>query len=545
MIIQWAVLFVIALGSVGLGSLFLSALAPGVLDERPAPLALAGLAGLFVAAMVALVANFLAPVTWHLAAVLLGVGLVCLGYNFRRIDRLQWIALAAGSLVLAVMASVQHEGYDGGLYHLPIQLWIVEEKVVFGLANLHGRYGFNSLNEMLLVLGWLPGDDLVVARLMAGLYGLFFVLLTLDFGRSTAEYPDLQFLSVFLGAFFGFNWAAVSIPMGWTNTDNPAAVAALASIITAYASLRRGDRNLLVVSFFLAAFSILLKTSIFVVALVPFGVAVLMARRAGWSRIPFWRIAAISIVFLPWMARSFVMSGCLAYPAAITCLPVPWNAADHAVEDAQWIIAWARAPNTGLVHLAGWDWIPIWFEANKRSLVVVVIAAVAGIGLALALPRQVLARVPRDGALLISVWAVLACAMWFFSAPAVRFGTAQLMILAAVPGLWAAVIARRGWGTERIAWRPTAFIALGLIVAVALPGNRPGIRNLSLAFGPLRIAPVAFRTEDGIRRPSSGDRCFVTPRPCSTDGTTLTAEIGSYRIFYPELSRAEGTGTNG
>ncbi|EMO63800.1 hypothetical protein LEP1GSC133_1179, partial [Leptospira borgpetersenii serovar Pomona str. 200901868] len=34
--------------------------------------------------------------------------------------------------------------YDSGLYHIQSIKWIQEYSVVPGLANLHGRFGFNS-----------------------------------------------------------------------------------------------------------------------------------------------------------------------------------------------------------------------------------------------------------------------------------------------------------------------------------------------------------------------------------------------------------------
>jgi hypothetical protein len=34
--------------------------------------------------------------------------------------------------------------FDTGLYHLPMVNWISNYALPFGLANLHGRFGFNS-----------------------------------------------------------------------------------------------------------------------------------------------------------------------------------------------------------------------------------------------------------------------------------------------------------------------------------------------------------------------------------------------------------------
>lgn len=534
MIAALAIFIILSSAAIGLGGALLHVLTPAVLRHRPAPVGFAGLVGLFVVAICAATANFFVPVTWHLSAVLLGLGLGCFAYNPRWLDRFHWGVLLVGSAVFVLMTGPQYEGYDGGLYHLPAQLWLVQEKIVLGLANLHGRFGFNSLNEALLAVGWLPDDDLIVARLLAGLYGLFFVLIVFDVARSNREYPDLQYLGVSLGAFFGFNWAAVSIPMGWTNTDAPAAVAALSSILAAYTALRRSDRDMLVLSFLLAAFTIALKTSVVTVALIPLAVAGIMWKRGGWSNVPALRIAALALFVLPWVARSFLLSGCLAYPAAVSCLPVPWAATDNAINDAQWIVAWARAPNTGLVHLTGWSWLPIWFDDQWWTLAQTLIAAVAGMVIAILLPRHTIVSVGRDGPLIVSLWAILASVLWFLTAPAGRFGMAQLMTLGSLPGMWITVLTARASVTnDSVSWRPVVVVAIGLFSAVALPANRPSLRPNLLEFGPLKMGPIAINAQEGINRPVAGDRCFLAPTPCSPEGTTRSGEIGSYRAFLP------------
>jgi hypothetical protein len=49
-----------------------------------------------------------------------------------------------GSLWLAAMATgICHFG-DTGMYHLPMVRWLVSYPIVPGLANLHGRVGFNK-----------------------------------------------------------------------------------------------------------------------------------------------------------------------------------------------------------------------------------------------------------------------------------------------------------------------------------------------------------------------------------------------------------------
>ena len=36
-------------------------------------------------------------------------------------------------------------GYDSGLYHIPFQTWIQNEKIIIGMSNLNLRFGITSI----------------------------------------------------------------------------------------------------------------------------------------------------------------------------------------------------------------------------------------------------------------------------------------------------------------------------------------------------------------------------------------------------------------
>ena len=66
-------------------------------------------------------------------------------------------------------------GYDAGLYHVTHQKIIREEKIVFGIANLHNVLGFASFYEYLSAPLWV-GNNLDNLANLFGFWLLCFII---------------------------------------------------------------------------------------------------------------------------------------------------------------------------------------------------------------------------------------------------------------------------------------------------------------------------------------------------------------------------------
>jgi hypothetical protein len=599
MLIKMAILFVMGLAAIGLGAPLMRLLAPTVAADARLRMGLTGLLGLFVAASIAVVVNFFAPVGLFIAALLFVLGLTFFLAVARRVDHATWAWYAGLVLLVTPIAVFSREGYDGGLYHLPHQYWLVTDKIVFGLANLHGRLGFDPITEPLLALGWLGGENLVVVPLIAGLFTLFFLVVTAETMRDATDNPVLFYFTCAVGIALPFAPHQVSYAMphyavalgdgGWTNTDFPSAICGLICMYCGFAAAARDDRDYLVLSYFFAGFATALKLSGAVVALFPLGLTAIWIWQLGLFGPPIARILLVSVLFLPWTARNLVVSGCLAYPVSWTCLSVPWEASRFAAEHAMKIKAWARVPMTGLDHLSGWAWIPIWLESMKPFLISWAAVAVFGIVLAMAIGRIRPERpVPLGQIVVFTVYAIVASGFWFLAAPDPRFGISHLLALALLPGLWLLATGRPALIRIPTHWMAMLLLGLPSLVAVgflAAPDTRFAISHLlALALLPVlwllatgrpaliripthwtpmlllavplvatvgfswrygvneerslfdfhavRFARVETTTEGVVRHPIADDRCFLAPPPCSPEGANLLeTKLGSYRAF--------------
>ena len=82
------------------------------------------------------------------------------------------------NLLLLILTSLitfyMKVGYDGLLYHLPHQSFIKDYKIIFGLFNLHERFGIISLYGYISSLFWVGNDLKIISYLQGCFYFILF-----------------------------------------------------------------------------------------------------------------------------------------------------------------------------------------------------------------------------------------------------------------------------------------------------------------------------------------------------------------------------------
>ena len=120
--------------------------------------------------------------------------------------------------------AVASQHYDSGLYHLQSIIQITESPVVLGIANLHMRFGYNSLWFVDAAMLTIPGFGLSGAYLPNPLLMIFVVLATVQHVQMALKTPGcfrsalfgLAALLVFLNSYF-----LIKFSLGSPNTDVP------------------------------------------------------------------------------------------------------------------------------------------------------------------------------------------------------------------------------------------------------------------------------------------------------------------------------------
>src|SRR5713226_309068 len=276
--LTWAV---IALALIGIGSIVLT------LFSKDYSLINNFWIGLAISVAVLEIWNLVLPITASVTIFLFGAGLLGLALNRSALRNTlrstwqssRWLLLLgiAFALLLALRSCGPCEYYDTGLYGAPAVRWIQTYPAVPGLANLHGRFGFNSSVFLCIAaLGQGPWKDLGFHLFTGFLLSAMWATLLPGCARvvrRVATSPTDWFYAILAPpAFF---WTTRSRIVG-TQTDEPATVVCLIATGILFEHLcqqdGRGDRKThtsrLVLATNLFALAVAFKVSTIVFALI-------------------------------------------------------------------------------------------------------------------------------------------------------------------------------------------------------------------------------------------------------------------------------------
>ena len=111
--------------------------------------------GIILISFLAVIINFFIPINKLVGTIFLLLGIILfliffLKNNYKK-KILKHISLSAFiALILTFSSNVYRP--DAGLYHLPFISILNEEKIIIGLANIHFRFGTNSILQYLSAL---------------------------------------------------------------------------------------------------------------------------------------------------------------------------------------------------------------------------------------------------------------------------------------------------------------------------------------------------------------------------------------------------------
>jgi len=521
-------LFTLSVCLIGLGFWQLACKAAGVSADG-LPAFILPLLGAFTIGLVAMLVNFFSGAaisfSYGVLLALLIYGSVSLGKD----DVRGLVAVCLLAALCTPLAADMQPGPDAALYHLPQQKWIRDHAIVFGLANLHGRYGFSSYLEYINSLLWV-GEAF---KLLSYMTAVFFVsFLSFLYFAISSQFTVSRFFAILMAV----NVLVFDRYFVWKYgyADSSAGIAFALSvalgILTLEAQVRSSAERsgLLLALLIVSAMSVALKVSSALIVVWVLYVFFVAVKKPGTSPLKLMRIAVLPAVFaLLWTLRGVIVSGCMLFPASWSCLDVPWNAEQEAIDQTQWVTAWARHPHAGLYSLEDWSWISnYWLEASASLLVWLSVAALATFCVTIVCRRYLTAeRMTRQDALILSIVTLAALSLWFFKAPTDRFGIGVFMVAAPIFAICVlgAPVFSPGFKTR--------ILSIALIVLLA--DNQGGFSIKGLMRFQLLTVPETEMVPDanfGVRPKSGGGDCWTATHCAPYERPTPTKKSG-YLFF--------------
>jgi hypothetical protein len=528
-----------------------------------------------LAASVALleVWNLLLPITSSVTVLLLCFGIFGLFTNrsvlFSHIQftlqtsRCLFFLGVAFAFFLAVRSCGPCQYYDTGLYGAGAVRWIQTYPAVPGLANLHGRLGFNSSVFLCIAaLGqgvWKDlGFHLFTGFLLSALWATLLPACARCV-RGTAASPADWFHGILaLPAFF---WTTRSRIVG-TLTDEPAAIVCFIAAGILFQELCQAHdedqqpaytpRFVLAATLFSLAVAFKESTAVFALlawCLVFRGIWQSSARSEKRRLHLGAALLFSNVLLLPWLARAILLSGYPFYPATILGFPVDWRLP---LSVAQYyslgVQSWGRNPEALIADTRGLSWFPMWLDhtiRNRVSFQVPVAIALTGLGVALAFRMR---SKPRRAFrwLWLLVPSLLATVFWFAASPDLRFAQFAIWTTAATLGTWAIVsldIQARP-SLTRLVLAPLLLSLIWCLISFGWKEPIHALRGVQQPPPLPKPALIVRHTLSGlpIYVPSLGNQCWDAPLPCTPyfDESLRLRDASSLRWgFTSEVRAAE------
>ena len=244
-----------------------------------------------------------------------------INYNFL-IKKKNFFYLAVIGLLIPMFVSQKYHE-DFGYYHLPYALAFLEEKIVFGFANIDKTFVYNSIWLNLYSIFFLDDKNYNYLTFPSFLLFLSFIIFSIDKILKNKDSKISNYYLIIVLFYFLLKFTRISE----FGVDFPATIFAILSIfyfIKFYETNEITERK----SFFylnlaFSFFSILIKLSVLPIIILPFYLYFFNFKKLKFYifNLKFLYIYFLGLVFL---IQQFFYTGCLFFPTSLTCFSVSW-----------------------------------------------------------------------------------------------------------------------------------------------------------------------------------------------------------------------------
>lgn len=346
-----------------------------------------------------------------------------------------WVLITAGILLMACLNAAPVVHPDTLMYHAQSIKWMEEYPSVPGLAHLSNELGLQSLffaNQALFRFQFISSNDFLFLN---GCVASWFIIFLAGMGFRKDDLPPLPiFLPVFLLlAFTMLSWTQLRLTAASASPDFIVTIYLLSIFYLFYNSLngpRQWHSTLYCVLFISAVIAIKLSAApVAIIALLIFFDLI----RKGYRNLFLLSLALAAITAITLVLKNAIASGFLFYPMTIAdILEVDWKQEAAIVNNfRQYIYDYAvladqYQPDTDLAAISFPIRFSIWWKQLYLAdrIIMVLIPA----SLLLTLTRLIAGKVsfPRPWWIIFIV-SLTGIIIWMLNAPAFRFGTGFLL----------------------------------------------------------------------------------------------------------------------
>ena len=329
--------------------------------------------GLIIISFIVTTLHFFLNINIIVSSIILIFGLIIFFYKtniyfLKLFEKKNILSLVIILLYIPMFLSQKYHE-DFGYYHLPYALGFLEEKIVFGYANIDKSYVYNSIWLNLYSLFFLIDKNFDLITLPSYLLFLSFILFSINEitwkkNILISDYYLITILFYFVLKFTRISEFGVDLP------------SIIFSILGIYYFMKISETNLINEKkkfFFLITiftlFAILIKLSTLPIILLPLYIFFKNFNDLKFSIISF-RYFFIVSLFSAFLLQQFIYSGCFLFPTNFTCLDVSWFNPGYLKLSQQLELInksyFHEAKNTFSPeqYLSDFNWLYFWIKRN-------------------------------------------------------------------------------------------------------------------------------------------------------------------------------------
>lgn len=336
-----------------------------------------GLFGFVFIGFLALIVNFLLPLNILVNdLLLLSIFLLSLKFKFfnQNIVKLIIKILVVTFIAYIFLIYSDNNRPDAFLYHLPYSKIINEQKIIFGLSNLHFRFGHISIfqyissffvNSIFSIKGLVIPISLVPS--------FFFIYCLKKFNN------QFENLSTRLNAYIIFLILIISIYSfsrysGWGNDAQAHIFYFLIIIYFLDFRLDKDNLNLFYKISIFCIFTFLIKPFYLLALLFPLIFFIYKNNKLKiiLSKTSFFLI----LLFSFWLLKNFIITSCFIYPLDITCIKnTSWyssNTINVSNSGEAWAKDWINSEDLSISHdkfNSDFNWIKVWSKNHLKIII--------------------------------------------------------------------------------------------------------------------------------------------------------------------------------
>ncbi len=328
--------------------------------------------GLIITSFVITIIHFFFKINLLISCIIFSVGFILFFKNinfnfFKYLEKKNFVYLIILLSLLPMLISQKYHE-DFGYYHLPYALALLEEKIVFGFANIDKSFVYNSIWLNLNSIFFLKNNNFNFLTIPGFMLFIFFIFFSINKLLKKKEIKSSDYYLLVTLFYFILKFTRISE----FGVDLPAIIFSILSIyyFIKFFEVDKISEKKIIFYYNLAfsIFSILIKFST-----LPIIFLTIYLFFKNFKEFKFYifsyRFLIIYFLSIIFLVQQFIYTGCLFFPSGLTCFDVSWFNIDYIhlskqLELTNKSYSIAKDVYQPQEYLNNFNWFSYWLKRN-------------------------------------------------------------------------------------------------------------------------------------------------------------------------------------